>query len=554
MDNAWVEPLTEIERNKWREIFARIKAVEEAGIIKGSGRSGNWGHRGRPGARGGSSPGGGHAAVGAKTGQSAREIKEIARRSSRIAGAKPKWTVKPKTAAGIRGTILARKRAEAVAMARRQARDENQAIGSETEAFGSDPRNRYQFRNRVVSLDSLVASNKQSGEINPDYDPELQPRERSRQASEMQIDNMARNMQPEALTWDFHQLDKGAPIVGEDHMVESGNGRVLALQKARDAYPEQWENYQKTMGENLEAAGIDPAKMANIKDPVLIRERITPVDRAEFAREANSAGVLQMSPLEKARNDARMITDDSLTNFTVAEGQSIDQALRAPANQNFVRSFVGGLPPNESAALQRADGSLNRMGLWRVKAGMFSKTFPGEPGDRLADTFFESVDHTTRNFENAMGDALPRLARAEGLITSGQRAPGLSLAGDFSAAMDMHARLKETGVSARNYVAQTSMFGRELTSSQERLLVHFSDASSSRKAIRETLVRYADAVEKSPDPRQGAMFGAGTMTKEDLLAQVLGTEKGITAVMGILHRRLETSGILKAMEGKHVRT
>lgn len=556
-----VEPIIEYVK-RTLEALGEESPKEEPPEEKGGKGSGNWGHRGRPGARGGSAPGGGLGAIGAKRGHTAAERQAMSRRTRQRQGT---WTIKP-TAAGIRATVRAKQRARAAAAARRAEQTpqpddrpfvgwdpstwggrggDNTAIGSTTEAFGQDPRNRYEFRNRVVSLDSLITSNKPSGEVNPDYDPNLQPRERSRAASEMQIDNMARNMQPEALTWDFHQLDKGAPIVGSDHMVESGNGRILALQRARDQYPDQWANYQKTMQGELERAGIDPAKAKGIRDPVLVRERVTDVDRAEFAREANSAGVLQMSPLEKARNDARIISDTSLTNFMVGEEQSIDQALRAPANRAFVRNFVGSLPPNEAAALQRADGSLNRMGLWRVKAGMFSKTFPGESGDRLADTFFESVDHTTRNFENAIGDALPRLARVEGLIASGQRAPHLSLASDITAAIDMHARLKETGVSARNYVAQTSMFGRELTSSQERLLVHFSDASRSRKTIRETLIRYADAVERAPDPRQGAMFGGMQMTQEDLLAQVLGEEKGITAVMGILERRLEAAGIIK---------
>jgi len=422
--------------------------------------------------------------------------------------------------ATVRTKIAARQAATAGKAARVSA---GTAEGNETQAFGQDPNKKYAFKMKVVELDSLVASNKTSGEINPDYDQTLQPRIRDRAASELQIDNMARNLTPEALTWDFHQLDKGAPIIGSDRMVESGNGRTLALQRAQENYPEQWDAYQKSLRDNLETHGIDPADVSNMRNPVLVRERITDVDRAEFAQEANQAAVLQMSPLEKAKSDQRLITDASMNNLTVGEGQSVDQALRSSANSGFVKTFVGALPPNEAAGIMRGDGTLNRMGLWRVKAAMFSKTFPGEAGDRLADTFFESVDHTTQNFENAMGDSLPRLARAEALITSGQRGADLSLSTDISKAIDMHARLKEQGLSARDYVAQGSLWGKELNGNQERLLVAFSDQSRSRAGIRTMLTTYADTIINAPNPSQGTLFGGVGVTKQDVFDRVLAT-------------------------------
>jgi hypothetical protein len=57
--------------------------------------------------------------------------------------------------------------------------------GDTTEAFGQDPNQRYQFQHKVVPMSSLVASNKPTGEINPDYDQTLQPRIRDRAASEI---------------------------------------------------------------------------------------------------------------------------------------------------------------------------------------------------------------------------------------------------------------------------------------------------------------------------------------------------------------------------------
>ena len=393
--------------------------------------------------------------------------------------------------------------------------------GHTTEAFGNDPNKRYSFRTKVVSLDDLIVSNTVGGAVNPDYDQTLQPRARDRTASQLQIDNVAKNMVPEALLVDFHQLDKGPPITGDDMMVEAGNGRILALRRAKELYPERWAAYQKALGESLEENGIDPADVKGLKNPVLIRERVSKVDRAEFARESNAPSVLQMSPLEKAKQDRRYITPEAFSRFSVGEGQSVDQALRSAANRPFVQKFVGQLPQNERATIMRADGSLNRMGLWRIKAAMFSRTFPGEAGDRMADTFFESTHHDTKNFENAMGDVLPKMAQAESLIATGRRRSDLSLATDISKAIDMHARLKEMGLPPRKYLAQTTMFKRELTPDQDRLLIAFEKSGRSRKAIRGMLNAYADGVINSPDPRQAAMFGGMRTTKSDLIDRMV---------------------------------
>jgi hypothetical protein len=378
---------------------------------------------------------------------------------------------------------------------------------------------------RVVELDDLITSNTVTGQVNPDYDQRLQPRSRSRAASRLQVDRIAQDLVPEALVWDFHQLDKGPPIIGDDGMVESGNGRVMALRRVAEARPERWEDYQRVLRANLRSYGITADQVRGMRHPVLVRERVSDVDRTRFAQEANAPAVLQMSPLEQALQDAQYINDASLAHFAIKDGQSIDQALRAAANRPFVRQFVGQLNSNDQARVMRSDGTLNRMGLWRIKAAMFAKVFPGEAGERLADTFFESVDHATRNFENAISDVMPRLARAESLMASGQRT-NLSLAEDISRAIDMHARLKEMGMEPRDYVAQSSMFERELTPLQERLLVAFSDQARSRKGIRQMLGAYADAVIESQDPRQGAMFGVAPLTREDLVERMIGAANG----------------------------
>src|SRR5262249_26471255 len=160
--------------------------------------------------------------------------------------------------------------------------------------------------------------------------------------------------------------------------------------------------------------------------------------------------------------DSRRLSDALVLQLVVKEEQSIDQALRTAANRGFVRAFVGTLSENEAATLMRKDGTLNQAGIWRIKASVFTRVFPGEAGQRLAEPFLESLDSTTKNVENAISTTLPALARAESLLASGQRDPELSLAGDMARALDMFARLKEQELPVPVYIEQSSMFAREL--------------------------------------------------------------------------------------------
>lgn len=423
----------------------------------------------------------------------------------------------------------ARQRAERAAQKAQQAAQKAQQAAEQaqrlalTQAFGADPNTRYSFRFRVVDLDALIPSNLDNGSVNPAYDATLQPRQRDRAASQRQIEQVARSLVPETLLWDFKQLDKGAPIVGPDLMVESGNGRTLALRRARLDFPEQFASYQAKLAESLAAVGLDASALEGKSAPVLVRERLSDVDRAAFAREANAPPVLQMSTLETALIDSRRISDAMIFQLTVKEEQSIDQALRAKSNAAFVRGFLGTLTENEAGALLRKNGTLNQAGIWRIKAALFTRVFPGESGARIADTFLESLDSTTKNFESAISTALPVLARAESLIASGQRSEDLRLTEDISKAIDMLARLREDDTPVAIYREQATMFDRELTTFQEELLGYFDEIGRSPKQIRSFLNAYADAVESAPDPNQTDLFGdVVKLTKEDVYTRITG--------------------------------
>src|SRR5690606_210914 len=137
---------------------------------------------------------------------------------------------------------------------------------------------RVETKFAVVDVNDLVTSDMAN------YPQELQPRDRTRLASKLQIEKIANTLTPERLG-DSPDPGSGSPIVGDDLVVESGNGRVMAIRKAFEN-PAKLEEYKQWLRENAVNFGIDPAIVDNIETPVLVRVRTSDVDRVQFTQEA----------------------------------------------------------------------------------------------------------------------------------------------------------------------------------------------------------------------------------------------------------------------------
>ena len=118
----------------------------------------------------------------------------------------------------------------------------------------------------------VEASNLKTSQ-DPGYDTKLQPRQRDRAASQAQVRDIASNLDPERLGYSS-EADRGAPIVGSDGMVESGNGRVLAL---RSVYQQNGPTAQAYRAW-LVSQGVDVSAYRN---PVLVRQRTTPMSQQQ---------------------------------------------------------------------------------------------------------------------------------------------------------------------------------------------------------------------------------------------------------------------------------
>jgi hypothetical protein len=209
---------------------------------------------------------------------------------------------------------------------------------------------------KVVDLSDLTAA---AGD--------LQPRDRGRVASDAQIAEMAARLDPQRLMPSV-ESDRGAPIVGSDMMVESGNGRVAALRQAQAQNPEGYASYVSQIKGVMDVP-------SDIKSPVLVGVRkgeIAHDARVQFARESNMSGIARMAPSEQAKFDAGYLDQRAFDAYVPGA------RFNAPENAPFTRRMLSLIPAEERSAFIAADGTLNRDGIRRVREALFARAFEAD--------------------------------------------------------------------------------------------------------------------------------------------------------------------------------
>ena len=390
----------------------------------------------------------------------------------------------------------------------------------------------------VADVDELVTSHDSALNENKRYPQDLQPRDRTRDASEIQIARIAQNLQPDFLG-ESPQASQGAPIVGPDGIVESGNARSIALKRAYDADTEQAKAYREWLLANAESFGLDPQALAGVKRPVLVRIRTTDVNRAEFTRQANESSLAQLSPVETARADAARLK--SIDDLVAGENGELSTA----GNIAFVRRFVGMLPVTEQSALVTATGELSQAGVTRLRNAVLAKAYGG--GDTLM-RMVESPDDNIRNITNALVRAAPRVAKAREAIAEGAL-HDLDITADLLKGVEWLSRLRADKRPVDAWLAQVSFFEAEASPEFKALIKFLDENSRSPRRIAEFIEAYLAGVEAAGNPAQAGMFGGQVPAKTDIIEQA---KKGVSGEPDDL-RSGEAAAAAPAGEGAEAR-
>ncbi|MBT3484104.1 MAG: hypothetical protein HOG03_11640 [Desulfobacula sp.] len=277
--------------------------------------------------------------------------------------------------------------------------------GGNGKAFLND-NSEIEFVYEIIDSKDLVTSHDDNMAVNPEFPAELQPRERSRKASLMQVESMAAKLNPERLG-SSSSVSQGAPIVGGLNIVESGNGRVLAIRKAYSGKSgKQYKNW--LISKAMDFGVTDPA-LNKIKNPVLVRRRTTKIDDlAKFTQKANEADTAKLSSTEQAVVDGGNLTSDDLSTFRPSQ----DGDLTAATNKVFIDRFLGKMSPEEQSGYLTEDGRANKQLVDRMQASIFQKAYGS---DELLKMAAEEADPDIKNILNGMTAAATEFAKAKGL-------------------------------------------------------------------------------------------------------------------------------------------
>lgn len=352
-------------------------------------------------------------------------------------------------------------------------------------------------RYEVVEAADLITSHGEDFNANPAFAAELQPRERGREEAQAQVANIAARLRPEEIEAS-PLTTSGAPIVGPDGLVESGNGRTMAV---RQAYAQQLPTAEAYRG-YLVRAGF--AEAAEMRAPVLIRRRTTELDaagRRRFTSESNADTVARMTAGEQARVDAgRLATGDLLA---LQPG-----ALDSATNGAFIRAFVQALPDSERGAVS-SGGELTPDGLLRVQRALASYAY----GDAaLIRRMSESRDGAAETMGRALMDAAPTLARLRAMMQAGSVRPELDATPALVRAVQRIQAARDAGLPLRSVLDQLDLFeggpGPAEAAWLNLLLRHpvrEEVGGVGRQVLAARLEAYARAAAEAP--HEGDMFG-----------------------------------------------
>ena len=351
----------------------------------------------------------------------------------------------------------------------------------------------------IVEADSLVPSHDKTGEPNPNYPQFLQPRDRSRAASVLQIQKLARDLKPELLDRS-PKAEDGSPIVDPAGIVESGNARAIAIQSAyEEGNAQEYRQY-------LESKGYP---VSGLEKPVVVRIRRDPLseaERSQFAREANVQSVQRMSRTEQAFSDAESLDEAALSQFR-------GRQVRSTENAPFVRAFIQkAIPETEQATFADSRAKLTAEGVQRIEAALLAKSY----GDRgLVEKLSESVDPGRITLRNALVATAPRWAAMRERAKSGTLHKDVDQTRALIAALDLMERSQETRTPLAALLGQKSLFP-DLSKTQQDIsrgfLSLFHEGPDFKKLksqaeIEDAFRKYLDAAARY-DPRQKTLEGA----------------------------------------------
>ena len=370
--------------------------------------------------------------------------------------------------------------------------------------------NKIKTQYALVDASNLITSHDPSnGKVNAKFPQELQPRDRSRSTSMQWVQKISKDIDPEQLGGS-RRADSGAPIIGDDGIVESGNGRTMALLLAYQNG--NADDYRDWLEETASYFNINPDEVSKMKQPILVRVRQSDVDRAAFVVEANQDDKLGMTATEKAKADEARITPDLISKL---KG---DGDLTSLENADFIKGFLTSLGTNEAAQYITSNRRPTQSLIARVQAALFSKAYND---DRLLELTADTTDPEIKNILNGLNGSASEFIKMRQSDKDSGRDTGDKATKTIIDAINIFKEVKEKGLTLENYLKQIDMFNqpKDDVVNTAKLLDKYHRSGKKLGALFNGI---ASAVRRDNEKsRTGSMFGGNAPLKyKDILESV----------------------------------
>ena len=370
-----------------------------------------------------------------------------------------------------------------------------------------------QVRYGVVDVRDLKLSHDLDGKESSDYSGDLQPRDRKKKSSRIQVEEIKNAMvvkEPITLGATI-DTDKGGPVVDPaTNEVLAANGRGNAIKLAYASG--EADAYRQMVRAEAQKVGVDPAVVDGIEQPVLVRfveGQIT--DRPEVARRLNESAGQRMSPAEVAKVDASRMTDQDIELLALDESGN----LLAASNREFVRRFMSHMSSQERAELMDDDLRPNQRAVDRMTAAIFAKAYGS---DRLIRLQSQAVDPGIRNILSALVSASPRFAQAKAIKHMGGDADFI---GRLVDGVEFVLSAKDKGLSVDEHIRQMGFFKEAPV--EVKALASFMDVNKrSAKRMSEGFVSIASQISRELEHQATQdMFGRELSAPDDIIVRAL---------------------------------
>lgn len=351
---------------------------------------------------------------------------------------------------------------------------------------------------QVVDADSVSASIKEG--VN-------QPRDRTRAASDIQIQGIAKNPDYRRLS-DSPVMDVGAPVLSSDGLIVGGNGRFEAISRSHEQGTSA--DYLAMLRADAANKGIDPAVIDTMKKPVLVRKITQPFDTRKLAIASNSGTSLQYSGLELAKIDADRMAGIEDLDIT----DSGDIALTG-ANIERLKMSLGDYSPAELSSLVGKNGELSQDGVKRVRNAMLAKAYGNS---ETLGRIVESTDGDMRNVLSALTKSAGVVAKARSEISAGAVPKEVDITNSLLDAVETFSQIRAKNQPLENYLAQQSMFGDGIDSNSQEILQFLHDNVRSQKKLTEFIKQVYDQITRI-DQTTDNIFGDNSVPSKSEIIQ-----------------------------------